>query len=325
MHISSIDYDDKVGMLCMRTNTGLNGLCPGVDRKTVETVTELFGDILIGQDPYVRERMWQAMVARALQRGVQTPIWAYADVALWDLLGKVMELPVFRVIGGFRDRVSAAQRGGRHDNIGDVISEAIRAQAAGFAAYVDRYIGHELREMTGSLRDAVGTDFILAHDGQHRYDQYSAIQIGRVLQDAAYYWFESPLKSSDLMGLKKVASALDVPIVETVYGISALQYASQLAATQAADMLRVRVPDSGGITDVIKIARLAESFGMHCEIEVNPSMGGFVEAQLLGAIKNAYFFYFDDGVTTSQKNASRPHNVDGYVRVPASPGIGIGD
>ena len=64
-------------------------------------------------------------------------------------------------------------------------------------------------------------------------------------------------------------------------------------------MLRVGVPDSGGITDVIKIARLAESFGMHCEIEVNPSMGGFVEAQLLGAIKNAYFYYIDERAKTS--------------------------
>jgi L-alanine-DL-glutamate epimerase-like enolase superfamily enzyme len=324
--ITDIVIHQPVGLLRLITDADIEGWCLGVDLSAAQQIQRLYRELLVGESPVERERLWQAMREQTVPDHPAPPAWAYVDVALWDLIGKSLELPIFRVIGGFRDRVPAAKIGLLQNRIEATIDEAIEAQEKGFLAYVDAYRGsvESTAELAGRLREAVGADFYLMHDGRQRYDQVAALRLGRALQDQDYHWFEDPLPGADTLGLKKLAATLDVPILAGPCH-PALRSASQMVALQAVDVVKAGVPYSGGITDVLKIARLAEAFGLHCELTPDRRMGGFVHAHLMGAMANSYFFAAEragsQGLETIARN---PLQVDqGYLSVPEEPGLGL--
>jgi L-alanine-DL-glutamate epimerase-like enolase superfamily enzyme len=326
MNIVDIKIHQPVGLLRLITDQDLEGWCLGVDQRAAQEVQGLYRELLIGESPVDRERLWQAMREHTAPDHPVPPAWAYVDVALWDLVGKSLGLPVFRVIGGFRDRVPAAKIGQPQDRIEAVIEDALLAQEEGFLAYVDAYTGgvEGAVELAGRLREVVGADVYLVHNGRQRYDQVAALRLGRALQDQDYHWFEDPLPGADTLGLKKLAAALDIPILAGP-GSPALRSASQMVALQAVDMVKAGVPRSGGITDVLKIARLAEAFGLHCELAPDRRMGGFLHAHLMGAMANSYFFAAGRAGSQGQETLLKnPLQVDrGTVSVPTGAGLGL--
>jgi L-alanine-DL-glutamate epimerase-like enolase superfamily enzyme len=327
MKITDLQIDQPGGWLRLITDEGLEGWCPGVEGASAPTLQTLFRDLLIGQEPLNRERLWQAMVARASEAGYTQALWASVDVALWDLLGKALHQPIYRLIGGFRSRVPALYCGPSMTDITEVVQDALRAQGQGFLGYEDRFAGSvvEVVALAAQLRAAVGPDFYLLHDGQRRYTSAEALRVGRALQAQDYDGFASPLGSADLLGLRQLAASLDVPILDGVGGQNALRASAQLVATQAVDMLQIGVPAVGGITDALKLARLAESFGNQCLLEADGALGGFVSAHLLGAIKNAPFFLAtqigrQDGPSCIANSLGIEN---GYLTLPAGPGLGL--
>jgi L-alanine-DL-glutamate epimerase-like enolase superfamily enzyme len=326
MFITDIVIHQPLGLLRLITDADIEGWCPGVDRSAAQQIQGLYRELLVGESPVERERLWRAMIERTAPDRPALPPWAYVDVALWDLMGKSLGLPVFRVIGGFRDRVPAVKIGQPQDRIEAAIQEALEAQEGGFLAYVDAYTGgvQGAAELAGRLREAVGPDLYLMHNGQGRYDPAEALRLGRALQDQDYHWFEDPLPGADTLGLKVLAATLDIPILAGPCQ-PALRSASQMVALQAVDLVKAGVPHSGGITDVVKIARLAEAFGLHCELAPDRRMGGFVHVHLMAAMANSYFFA--TGCTGSQGPEAilrNPLRVDrGYVSVPTGPGLGL--
>lgn len=324
--ITDIKIHQPVGLLRLIADTDLEGWCLGVDLGAAQQIQGLYRDLLVGESPVERERLWQAMRERTAPDCPAPPAWAYVDVALWDLAGKSLGLPVFRVIGGFRDRVPAVKVGQPRDQVEAVVDEALQAQEEGFPAYKDAYAGsvQGMVELARRVREAVGPDMYLAHDGRERYDQAQALRVGRALQEQDYHWFEDPLPGADTLGLQKLAAALDIPILGRP-SPPALRSASQMAALQAVDMLKAGVPLSGGITDGIKIARLAEAFGLHYELAPDGRMGGFVHAHLMGATANSYFFATGRAGSQGQETILRnPLQVDqGTLSVPKEPGLGL--
>jgi L-alanine-DL-glutamate epimerase-like enolase superfamily enzyme len=327
MRITSLCFLASSGLLRLITDGGLEGWCPSVPVELQNSVLELFSDLLVGQSPIDRERLWQAMVERATQRGRTDALWGYVDVALWDLLGKALNQPVFRLIGGYRDRVPVAKRGQALDDLPAVVHEATLAQKEGFLGYLDRFGGSvkDTATLARHLREAVGPDFYLMHDGQRRYAPAEALSVGRALQAQDYHWFESPLQSADGPGLKRLAEALDVPVLDGVTGHTALLATAQLIGAQAVDMTKVSVPASGGITDALKIARLAGAFGNHCEFEFDATMGGCVHAHLMGALNNACFFRAErSGPQSGGPGFASTLCVEGgYLALPTEPGLGL--
>lgn len=326
MKITEIKIHQPVRLLRLITDADLEGWCLGVDPSAAQQIQALYRELLVGQSPVERERLWRAMVKRTAPDYPAPPPWAYVDVALWDLAGKSVGLPVFRVIGGFRDRLPAVKAGQPLDRIEAVVAEALQAQEEGFPAYKDAYSGsvHGIAELARRVREAVGPDMYLAHDGRERYDQAEALRAGRALQEQDYHWFEDPLPGADTLAMKKLAAALDIPLLARP-SPPALRSASQMVAMQALDMVKVGVPQSGGITDVLKIARLAEAFGLHCELAPDGRMGRFVHAHLMGAMANSYFFVTARAGSQGQESIIRnPLQVDrGTVSLPKGAGLGL--
>lgn len=326
MRITDIAIVESSGWLHLLTDSDHEGCCPGVPPTSVETIRELYSPLLVGAGPHERERLWHAMVARTADQKVEEPLWAYVDVALWDLLGKAVQLPVYQVLGGFRDRIPASRHSGSGLADDDVIEAAVTAATAGCWACVDavpRPVEATL-DLALRIRQAVGPDFRLIHDGGGRYTHQEALRLGRGLEAATYHRLENPLPATDLAGLEALTANLDLPVYTMNPGRDAHRHAVSLLARNATDGLIVSVPASGGITDVIKLARTAECFGINCELGVDRTMGGYVHAQLLGAIRNAHFFAtIETGEDASAAAIEPLRPVDGLVPVPTTPGLGL--
>ena len=320
MKIIAIDYDDTSGMLRIDSDAGAQGACPLEAATGSAAVGRAQAAGLIDADPFQRERLWQRMqAAQATGEAL-----AALDIALWDLAGKALELPVFRVIGGFRTDMPALWLGAPSTDPQAIVAQARAAATAGYAAFCDRFTGPaaQVPTLAAALRTAAGSDTYLAHDGQRRYTPIDALAVGRALQTLDYHWFKSPLAVGDVVGLRRLAADLDLPILDGMTGAGAQRGMSQLAAMQAADQLAIQVWRCGGITGALKLARLAEAFGLQCEFEPSGMHGDeLVRAQLMAAVRNAAFFSIEHDA-----NGGRSHTLlrvtNGRVSIPETPGMG---
>ncbi|MSS70543.1 MAG: hypothetical protein EXS64_03540 [Candidatus Latescibacteria bacterium] len=325
MTITDIQVHQPAGLLRLLTDAGVEGWCPGVRGEVACQIQAFLRGALIGQDPLHRERLWQEMVRLASSAHLPPSVWGCVDVALWDLGGKAVQLPVFRLIGGFRGQVPAYRRGGLHSDAAAFAQEAVEAREAGFVGYKDCCdLGVEgTLRAARAIREAVGPDFYLMHDGGQRYSDAGALRVGRGLEEQDYHWFEEPLRDPTWMRLGALAGALDLPVLASAGPM--LRGTSQAVTLKAVDRVRAGAPWCGGITDLLKIARVAEAFGVNCEISSGDAAWGFVHAHLAGAVRNCDFF--EARKTGAQGGAPlirNPLRVEkGSLVIPQGPGLGL--
>lgn len=277
---------------------------------------------LVGVDALDREYTWQKMwMARRYFHMPSVAPLALIDELLWDLAGLRAGLPVHRLIGGFRDRVPAYLTE-TAVSFEDCLKSAERALREGFRGFKDHSILgiRQNLELATELRALVGDDYPLMHDAVQQYSVDDAIRVGRALEDLDYLWMEEPLQEYDIAGMKRLCDALDLPILvlESIPGAPFLNV--PYLAAGAGDIMR----QTGlGITGQLKLARLAESFGMNCH-------GG--NPHVVAAIRNDDWWEVAAWPSTAPDRALRAafgdllrdtHRVeDGYLRVAQDPGLG---
>lgn len=284
-------------------------------------VLRLMKPHLIGEDPLDREKLWQKL--GALWYGQKGPAFAAVDIALWDIAGKAANMPVYKLLGGFRDRVLAYASGNVPQDPEDIVRIATDLKRRGYKAMKLHPIPIDACE---ALRAAVGDDVDLIYDAVFSHTREEAIKVGRELERLDFYWYEAPLPPDDVEGYVKLSQRLDIPItVELLYPT---QY-REFVRRGAVGYLRTLSGDRGGITEMRKVASLCEAFGMNWEPH---SYGGTLyQAANLHAIlatKNCAFFelpiengvegHFDVGT----KDVIRIDN-EGYVHGPKKPGLGF--
>lgn len=217
---------------------------------------------LVGADALNREYMWHKMwMARRYFHMPSTAPLALLDELLWDLAGLHAKLPVHKLLGGFRDRVPAylTETGIPYE---DTLQSAQRAIEEGFHGFKDHaMLGVETNlALAKELRVLVGDDMALMHDPVQQYSIDDAIKVSRRLEELDYLWIEEPLQEFDINGLKRLADAVDLPVLalESIQGNPYL--ATPYLAAGAIDIVR----QTGlGITGQMKLANLAEMFGMN--------------------------------------------------------------
>ena len=125
MRITDVHIHQPCGLLRLRTDTELEGWCPGVDESSAGHILRSCRDTVVGADPMERERLWNELVR--LDRFAYLPhsVWGFLDVALWDLAAKACGVPVFRLIGGFRDRLPAYKMGPNLPTVSDFVEAAV--------------------------------------------------------------------------------------------------------------------------------------------------------------------------------------------------------
>jgi L-alanine-DL-glutamate epimerase-like enolase superfamily enzyme len=262
---------------------------------------------------------------------------AIIDVCLWDILGKAVNRPIYKLLGGTKDRVLAYASSLHLANVEDFAPEAVKAKSEGFRGYkihpgggqratgaeIPKYLGHI--EEIKTVRKAVGDDYTLLFDPVQGYNVFEALKVGHVLEEYGYVSFEDPIPSTDINGLIELRQKLDVPIEvgEFLYTIAGF---AEYISRGAMDVVRLIGDNVGGITGSLRIAQLADAFGMPCT--PHNWGNGFdlaMQFQIELAMPNCYWFEMPYPQTlTDRVYLKDPFRIDkdGYVVASTEPGLG---
>jgi len=260
---------------------------------------------------------------------------AYAsaiDNCLWDILGKAVNLPVYRILGAYRERVMAYASTQHHDTLEQFVDEAKTIKAQGFKAYKihppSPNGGHDYKldiAVAKAVREAVGDEFTLMIDPVGVYTREEALKVGHAIQDLGYIFYEDPLPTKDIDGLVQLASKLDIPLHMGEFLTSIYEYPEYIRRG-ATDAIRFIVDNVGGITEGLKLAHMAECFEMECvPHNWGEAYAHAVHFHLELAMPNNRWFE----MTVPMGSSDRPYmkdkfriNSEGYVEAPKKPGLG---
>jgi L-alanine-DL-glutamate epimerase-like enolase superfamily enzyme len=336
----------EAAIVTVRDVDGAEGYClcnAAALRKPV--LDAFFRKALIGQDAFMREMLWKRLYRMQRGSGGQLTDRAigYVDQALWDLAGRKLGLPVWKLLGGARDQVPAYGS----TMCGDDIEGGLRTPED-YAAFAVSLIGqgHTAIKLhtwmppvpfapdprmdakaCAAVREAVGPDVPLMLDANHWYSRTQALQLGRALQDLDYYWYEEPMEEASVSSYRWLAGQLEIPVIGPESAPGKMYTRAEWITSGACDIVRVGVNDSGGITAAMKIIHLAEAFNMDAEVHG----GGAGNLAVLGAMQNAR--WYERGLLHPHFNydAVPPHlnsaidTMDAHGQVPMTTRPGLGD
>jgi L-alanine-DL-glutamate epimerase-like enolase superfamily enzyme len=262
---------------------------------------------------------------------------AACDFILWDILGKAVNRPVYKILGGTKEKVLAYASSQHLATIEDYGPDVLKAKAAGIKAYkihpgggqhkggspIPSYLGHidEIKE----VRNAVGDDYTLLYDAVQTYNYYEALRVGRALDEYGYVSFEDPMQTTDLEALIELRKHLDVP-TEVGEFLTDIYDFGEYIKRDAMGIVRLITDNVGGITGSFRVGQLADTFGMPCTPH---NWGAFYDMaaafQVELALPNCYWFE----MVWPWEYADRPYvkekfrvDADGYVPAPTAPGLG---
>lgn len=269
----------------IETDEGIYGWGePAVEGKTrtVQAAVDEMSDYLIGADPMQIEDIWNTLYRAAFYRGGPILMSAIAgiDQALWDIKGKAYGVPVYELIGGLcRKKIRTyCWIGG--DRPKDVAEEARKKKEQGYTAvkmnateelqYIDNYSKLDaVLERVASIREAVGKDFGIAIDFHGRVHRPMAKILAKKLEEFQPMFIEEPVLSENMEAFPEIASSCNIPIATGERLFSRWDY-KNLLKTGGVDIIQPDLSHAGGITEVKKIAAMAEchdiALAPHCPL-----------------------------------------------------------
>lgn len=315
----------EIGIVTIITDEGISGIGYGYIHEV-----DMFKEALIGEDPLCNERLWQKMWIPKLvgRRGMTTRSISALDIALWDIKAKVAGLPLYKLLGGAKDRIPVYAAGGYYQKgkeISGLEDEMIEYVESGVKA-VKMKVGAVSMDLdkkrVAAVRRVIGPDVKLMVDANCAYTVNDALRFSRMIEEYDPYWFEEPIEPDDYDGMRELTQKSVIPIATgeneyTRYGFNDLIHRSGVR------ILNADVYIAGGITEFMKIAALAQTNG--CEIA--PHGDHTIHSHMICAIPNGLIleYYpkrFDDvgqQIYTHQLTL----NEDGTVSPPNVPGHGF--
>ena len=281
-----------------------------------------------GRDPHFTEQAWRDF--RTVDRWWNlAPVYSYGpfDALCWLLCAQEAGVPLYQYLGAARDRVPTYCSSLTKPAPEDYAAEAAAVRDAGFKAYKLHPPGAWRLDMAchAAAREAVGEDFTLMTDPVAAYTLEEAVRVGRDLERLDYKWYEEPLADENFHGLRELTRMLDIPICGTEVLAKHPYSVAECITQRVVDIVRADVSWTGGVTGTIKTARLAEAFGVQCELHTTIYQPlELVNLHCAAAISNCEFFellwprpYFDFGLKESIRIE------DGIAILPDGPGLGI--
>ena len=326
------------------TDEGLAGIGESLAYRTsglMASIKEL-GEILQGQDPFRIEALWEDMY----RRGGNLAAISGIETALWDIVGKSLNAPIYQLLGGscrseIRVYADGFFRGA--DYVQEEYAEMARkAVEEGFTALkmdVDEPIPsgralnrtlttedlHHTVRMVEAVREAVGDGVDLCIDAHGAFDVPSAVKMSRALEDFKLMWIEDPVPMDNMKALSKIAQEVETPIctgelMETRFAFR------ELFERQAADIIMPDLARAGGILEMKKIAAMADAY--YIPIAPHNMVGPIAtiaSAHLSACVPNFMILEYQLGeVSWCDELLGRPITVrDGYLQLGSEPGLGV--
>jgi L-alanine-DL-glutamate epimerase-like enolase superfamily enzyme len=330
IHTGSFKGASQLGLLRILTDQGVEGHAflgssmYSADQDGPGLIKNL-KPLLLGQNPLDRELIYD----RIWHRNRWTTLRAIGavDVALWDLAGKLANLPVHALIGSYRKSVPAYASSAVLASPEAYAEQAARFREEGWTAYKIHppTRPEEDIRVCQAVREAVGAEFRVMLDStwSYRYDQ--ALRVGRAIEELGFYWYEDPLADDDLFGCMRLREKLDIPLMATEYSAGGFTNYVPWILNQATDYLRGDVAVKGGITALLKTAHLAEAFGMNYEVHHGGnSLNNVANLHVIMAIRNCEYFEVLLPAGAQKYGLAEDIEVDGegLVHAPHGPGLG---
>jgi L-alanine-DL-glutamate epimerase-like enolase superfamily enzyme len=342
--IADGSQDDLV--VLVHTDEGLTGIgevdsVPEAARAIVSApgshaVAASLRSLLVGEDPRDVERLWRKMYRGLIyvgRRGIALHAISGVDIALWDLRGKIEGKPISALIGTpQRDRVRAYASLLMPDTPEETAERVSALRAQGFTAIklgwgpLGRDADHDVRLATAA-REAAGPVEIMIDAGLgYGADAATAIRVARAYEELGIFWLEEPFEPDEYEAYAELADTVDIRVAAgeqdtTVWGFR------ELIERGHVDLVQPDVTRCGGITELLRIAELARSYGL--ETVPHAWKSGIIKAASLhvnAVLPDALFQEYciaDTPINTALTRERLPIDDDGFVAVPTGPGLGV--
>lgn len=320
----------------IQTDEGIEGvgICGGLGlpsgRDVLVTVIDNMSEAVIGEDPFNVERIWDRLYQPKIfgRKGLTTRALSAIDIALWDVIARAVELPLYRLLGGYTDEVRAYIAGGYYEagkGIPELQDEMLAYVEQGATAVKMKIGAVSLREderRVAAVRDAIGDEVDLLVDANNAYVTADAVRMARILESYDAFWFEEPVSPDNMAGSAAVANSSSVPVAAgeneyTRWGFRELF---------ESDAVRIANPDAmvlGGITEYRRIAALASAY----EIPIAPHGLQEIHIHLLAAFPFPLILEYYNPNVAGLNEVMFHEKLEltdrGTVMLPQGPGLGV--
>jgi galactonate dehydratase len=330
----------------VETDAGIHGwgeCYTQADRDSaIETHVQQLARYLVGRDPHqIKHFTFVAYTDFASKRGAMDLYCALSGIeqALWDIVGKALNTPVYNLLGGAcRDRIRVYANGWGGRTPEELAERAQQLVSQGFTAmkfdpfpgpwrtHISREEERAAVECVRAVREAVGPDVELLIEVHRRLAPIHAVRVARMLEEYQPFWYEEPVSARNLDALAEVRRAITLPVVtgEELYTKAEFR---EVFEKQAADILNPDVCNCGGILELKEIAAMAEPYfvAMAPHNYNSTTIGLAATVQVCAAIPNFLITeYFVNFTARGDEISVSPLRVEnGYIPLPATPGLGV--
>ena len=323
---------------------GIGDASPMEDEEEVKGLITAWTDrYLVGKDPLDSEVHWTTMYHDPHARGGRLGSTAISgiDIALWDLKGKMLDTPVYQLLGGAHRKKIRVYANGWYTNPGTPAQNAEEAKVVVGMGYTamkfdpfgqDNHYKISLKEAqlaedrVAAVRQAVGPEVDILVEAHAKFDVMNAIQLGKRLEEYRPLFYEEPVSEERVSELLEVRRKVNIPIATGERLYTKFPFA-EIIERHAADVLQPDIANAGGITELKKIAIIAEA--KHITMaphNVCSPVGAMAEMHLDASIINFeiqeyHAEFYTEHYFTVTKGFTR--QVDGYVTLGDAPGLGL--
>ncbi|MDP6356120.1 MAG: enolase C-terminal domain-like protein, partial [Planctomycetota bacterium] len=324
----------KSSILRIHTNIGITG-----EYASGHAMLGRVASYLIGRNPFEREKIYNDL-KRGLRHTDRTAI-GLIDVALWDIAGKALGVPIYQLLGGYKKSLPAYASTYHGDENGglsrpeDFADFAEQCAELGYPAFKIHGWGNAPieREVANvhAVGNRVGDRMDLMIDPACEYETWAqALKVGRACDEQGFFWLEDPYKDGgvSIFGHRKLRELIKTPLLQTEH-IFGLEQHVDFIVNGGTDFVRTGVYEDGGITGAMKVAHAAEGFGLDVEFHG----GGLAHRHCVASIRNTN--YYELGLLHPKLKKTKPpiyapeyldelDSIDsnGHVAVPEGPGLG---
>jgi len=292
-------------------------------------------EIVVGEDPFETEKIWHKMYQRNIysgRRGIAIQAMGGIDMALWDIKGKALKLPVWKLLGGgFHNKIRAYASILFGDTPAETGERGRRMVDLGFSAVKFGWgpLGKNEANDLALVREArkgIGDHTDLMIDAGLCYDTKTAMQRAKQFEEYRPFWFEEPLQPDNYEGYRRLSESTSMRIAAGEEESSRLSYIDLMDRGEI-DIVQVDLTRCGGFTEAMKIASLAADRGLPC---VNHGFTTYINIaaslHFLASIPNSFILEYVVQEQTKLREEitfQEIRAVDGWVKVPQEPGLGV--
>ncbi|MDH3445490.1 MAG: mandelate racemase/muconate lactonizing enzyme family protein [Deltaproteobacteria bacterium] len=332
---SGIRNSRSATLVQVETDAGISGFgsCSGNGELLEFIIGRVLKPLIVGMDPTDIDAVWDRAYVRGGHkefgtRGIGVVALSGIDIALWDILGKVRGVPLYQLLGGkFRDKVPVYATALYPEEPSNVAARARAFADQGFHG-VKIKVGFDLDQdvrIVRAVRRELGKDFIVMTDANQGYTLEAALRAAAAFADSDVYWLEEPLFVEDVEGHAALRERGKVPIAvgENLQTCGAFR---DFIVSGAVDYLQPDVARAGGVTEIRKIAALAETHRVPVSFHTwGDAVALAASVQISAAVQNCIVMELDFTYNPLREELLRePFKVEnGFLTPPERPGLGV--